>query len=76
MDTPAPMFDYVMAQLRAKRVPQRQVAVGSGVPFSTVTKIAQGQIKSPRVHQVQALHDYFKNVGAEAAAAESCEKAA
>lgn len=60
MDTQAPIFDYVMAQLRAKRVPQREVAAGSGVPFSTVTKIAQGQIKSPRVHQVQALHDYFK----------------
>jgi transcriptional regulator with XRE-family HTH domain len=70
------MFDYVMAQLRAKRVPQRQVAVGSGVPFSTVTKIAQGQIKSPRVHQVQALHDYFKKVGADTTPTEQHAKAA
>ena len=76
MDTPAPMFDYVMAQLRAKRVPQRQVASGSGVPFSTVTKIAPGQIKSPRVHQVQALHDYFKKVGADTTAPATHQEAA
>lgn len=67
MDTTTPIFEYVMAQLRSKRVPQRQVAAGSGVPFSTVTKIAQGQIKSPRVHQVQALHDFFRRTAAPSA---------
>ena len=64
MDTSTPMYSYVMQQLRAKRVPQRTVAAASGVPFSTLIKIAQGQTKAPSVHHVQALHDYFRKVGA------------
>lgn len=48
-----------MAQLRAKRIPQRRIAEGSGVPFSTLTKIAQEQIKSPSVHHIQAIYDFF-----------------
>lgn len=64
MDTP--IYTYVMDQLRSRRVPQRTVARETGVPFSSLTKIAQGQIKAPNVHHVQALHDYFKKVGADA----------
>lgn len=48
-----------MACLRAKNIPQRQVARESGVPFSTVSKIAQGSVKEPSVHTVQRLYDYF-----------------
>lgn len=64
MNTSPTLYDFVMANLRQKRVPQRRVAAESGVPFSTLTKIAQGQIKAPSVHHVQALHDYFVKVGA------------
>ena len=56
------IYDVVMARFREKRVAQRIVAAESGVPFSTVTKIAQGQIKAPNVHHVQALYDYFAKV--------------
>lgn len=76
MDTSTPMYGYVMQQLRARRVPQRKVAAESGVPFSTLTKIAQGQIKAPSVHHVQALHDYFRKVGADTAATETHQEAA
>lgn len=76
MDTSTPMYGYVMQQLRARRVPQRKVAAESGVPFSTLTKIAQGQIKAPSVHHVQALHDYFKKVGAGDTATETHQEAA
>jgi transcriptional regulator with XRE-family HTH domain len=48
-----------LACLAAKAIPQRQVAEGAGVPFSTVTKIAQGVVTDPSVHTVQKLHDYF-----------------
>lgn len=64
MNTAPNLYDAVMVNLRAKRVPQRTVARESGVPFSTLTKIAQGQIKAPSVHHVQALYDYFQKVGA------------
>lgn len=59
MDTKTPIYDFVMEQLRSRRVPQRKVAAESGVPFSTLTKIAQGQIKEPSVHSIQKLADYF-----------------
>ncbi len=57
--TPIPIYDLVMACLRARAIPQRQVADGSGVAFSTVAKIAQGVVSDPSVHTVQRLHDYF-----------------
>ena len=53
------IYDYVVACLAAKQIPQRQVARESGVPFSTVTKIAQGVVSDPSVHTVQKLYDYF-----------------
>lgn len=50
-----------MGHLRAKTIPQKQVAAESGVPFSTVCKIAQGDVKHPSVHSVQKLFDYFQS---------------
>lgn len=64
MNTQQPMYDYVMDCLDARLAPQRVVAEGSGVPFSTLTKIAQRYIKAPSIHHVQALHDYFQKLGA------------
>lgn len=60
MDTNPPLYDYVMSRLKAKSIPQRQVARESGVPFSTVAKIAQGVVTDPSVHTVQRLYDYFR----------------
>jgi transcriptional regulator with XRE-family HTH domain len=60
MDTDLPLYDYVMARLRAKQLPQRLVAAQSGVPFSTLAKIAQGQIREPSVHTIQRLADFFR----------------
>lgn len=59
MDTSTKLYDVVMMNLRAKRVPQRQIAAASGVPFSTLAKIAQGEIKNPSVHHIQRLYDFF-----------------
>ena len=59
MIEPPNLYDYVMRHLRSKAIPQRQVASESGVPFSTVTKIAQGSVREPGVHTVQRLADYF-----------------
>ncbi|HRF06315.1 hypothetical protein [Accumulibacter sp.] len=48
-----------MARLLARTATRLAIAKGSGVPFSTVTKIAQGAVKDPGVHTVQRLADYF-----------------
>lgn len=58
-----PIYDYVLACLKARVLPQRSVAEGAGVPFSTVAKIAQEVVTDPSVHTVQRLHDYFRARG-------------
>jgi transcriptional regulator with XRE-family HTH domain len=64
MTTPTPIYESVMAHLRAKTIPQRQIARESGVPFSTLCKIAQGSVKEPSVHTIQRLADYFASAPA------------
>lgn len=59
MDTSNNIFDYVVARIREKTVPQKRVALESGVPFSTLAKIAQGVVTDPSVHTIQKLYDYF-----------------
>ena len=68
MTAPTNLYDYVMACFRARAIPQRTVAAESGVPFSTVAKIAQGSVTDPSVHTVQKLADYFASKGVEPAA--------
>lgn len=51
-----------MARLSEKQIPQRRIAAESGVPFSTVCKIAQGAVREPSVHSIQKLYDYFTSV--------------
>ena len=65
-----------MGHLKARSIPQRRVARESGVPFSTVCKIAQGSVKQPSVHTVQRLADYFARVAGEAPTATEQEQAA
>lgn len=67
MDTQQKMYDVVMGHLDAQRVRQRKVAADSGVPFSTLTKIAQRRIKAPSVHHIQKLYDFFDQQAKEAA---------
>jgi transcriptional regulator with XRE-family HTH domain len=59
MNSNQTLYEQVMTDLRSKRIPQRQIASGSGVPFSTVCKIAQGAVKDPGVHTIQRLADFF-----------------
>jgi transcriptional regulator with XRE-family HTH domain len=62
MNTSTTLYEHVMTQLRARTIPQRRVARESGVPFSTLCKIAQGAVKEPSVHTIQRLADYFDRV--------------
>jgi transcriptional regulator with XRE-family HTH domain len=65
MNSNQTLYEQVMTDLRSKRIPQRQIALGSGVPFSTVCKIAQGSVKDPGVHTIQRLADFFSRHPAE-----------
>lgn len=59
MNTQTNLYETVMACLASRAITQKQIAAESGVPFSTVTKIAQGTVSDPSVHTVQKLFDYF-----------------
>lgn len=54
------ILEVVKANLdQMKPVEFALVAQKSGVPESTIRKMHYGQVKSPRINTVQALHDYF-----------------
>ena len=55
------IYEFVMARLSEKQIPQKRIAAESGVPFSTVCKIAQGAVREPSVHSIQKLYDYFSS---------------
>lgn len=59
MDSTLNIYGVVMDRLGSKSVPQREIAKETGVPHSTVAKIAQRKIKAPSVHHVQAIYNFF-----------------
>jgi predicted transcriptional regulator len=38
----------------------RQIAIASGVPYDTLTKIAQGKTKNPRVETIVSLDEALR----------------
>ncbi|MDE1138164.1 MAG: hypothetical protein PW999_00625 [Paraburkholderia tropica] len=53
---------FVKRRLAETRGRWPDVAKGSGVPISTVRKIAQGQIADPAVSKIEALTEYFERL--------------
>jgi len=54
------MLAKVVHRLLSRRGDWPTVARESGVPYTTLTHIAQGHSRDPRISTVQALHDYFE----------------
>jgi hypothetical protein len=55
-----PIFDYVLLRLERSKGRWPAVAEASGVPYKTLTKIAQREIQDPGVSHIQKLADYFR----------------
>jgi predicted transcriptional regulator len=55
------ILPFVLSELEKRRNTWPVVARESGVPYSTIAKIAQGQIKDPKVGKVQRLANYFRS---------------
>jgi predicted transcriptional regulator len=53
------ILQEVIDALHACRGSWQSVADATGVPYSTITKIAQGVTLDPRINTVQQLHDFF-----------------
>lgn len=57
------ILEQVKRKLTASRGRWPEVSAGSGVPVSTVRKIAQGVSKDPGIQTIQRLLDYFQRGG-------------
>ena len=55
------ILPYVLQRLDTNKGQLRQIAKATGVPYSTVSKIAQRVTPNPGVQSVQALADYFRS---------------
>jgi glucose-6-phosphate dehydrogenase assembly protein OpcA len=54
------ILSYVLRKLEETRGQWPAIARASGVPYDTITKIAQRQIEDPKVNKVQRLANYFR----------------
>jgi hypothetical protein len=68
-----PMLDTVLRRLNQEKGDWPRVADESAVPYQTITKIAGGFVRNPRILTVQALFDYFANRPEQATAADSAQ---
>lgn len=60
-----PILIFVRRRLEEVRGSWVEVSRASGVPYHTLTKIAQGQVEDPRISTVQALVDHFNGQSAQ-----------
>jgi hypothetical protein len=54
------ILGYVRGELEKNRGTWPTIADETGVPYDTITKIAQRQIVDPKVSKVQILANYFR----------------
>lgn len=50
------MYEDVMAKLDATKESLRDIAARTGIPYSTLTRIARRDTKDPSVHDIEALY--------------------
>lgn len=55
---------FVVASLEANKGNWKRISADSGIPYDTLTKIAQKKVKNPRFSTVQKLAKYFSTVRA------------
>lgn len=60
-----PILDYVLRNLDKNKGAHKEIAELSGVPYSTLAKIAQRVTPNPGVQHIQSLADHFMRVDAE-----------
>jgi len=54
------LLAYIVAKLKSHTGSWPKIAEKTGVPYFTISKIASGVTKDPRISNVQALVDYFR----------------
>jgi hypothetical protein len=54
------IYEQVLGRLEADQSSWKQVAAGSGVPYSTIYKIGKRIVKDPGVSHIEKLARYFE----------------
>ncbi len=54
------IYEFVLAELNARRGEWREIASATGVSFGTVSKIGYRETLNPRVRNVEKLAEYFR----------------
>jgi predicted transcriptional regulator len=54
-----PIFDFVKRMLQEQKGTWRRISINSDVPYDTLSKIALGRVRDPRINTIQKLADYF-----------------
>lgn len=57
------LHQYVLSELDAAKGRWPEISAETGVPYQTMTKIAQRRIRNPGISHIQNLADYFKRQG-------------
>ncbi|QNB10104.1 hypothetical protein G5S35_03960 [Paraburkholderia tropica] len=55
------LLEQVLVRLGSEKGNLRAIAVGAGVPYSTLMKLSARSVTDPRFSTVQALHNYFES---------------
>lgn len=55
-----PILNYLKTRLGESRGTWPQISKDTGVPYSTITNIAQGKVADPRISSLQPILDYFR----------------
>ena len=53
-------FEYVMAELKARRVPVPRIAADTGLPAKWLAKVRSGETKNPGAERISTLSRYFR----------------
>jgi hypothetical protein len=53
------LYGFVLEKLRTTRLTRQEIADGSGVPCSTVTKIGAQITTNPTIRSIEALANFF-----------------
>lgn len=54
------LLEYLKSKLEASRGQWPAISKATGVPYFTITNLAQGKVEDPRLSTVQPLIDYFR----------------
>lgn len=73
MSNVEPILSFVRRKLEESRGDWVEISRASGVPYHTLTKVAQGTTPNPRIDTIQRLMDFFH--GKAPAAGEGAQEA-